>query len=116
MTTHYLLALCVLVTVAPNTWAFRNGAPAGACESLFPQHGVASKTSAAPYQLTLDRKCIPSGGSALISIQGNTAQDKFKGFIMQARIGDTPIGQFELDPSRKTAQTLNCGASRMVSV
>lgn len=42
-----------------------------------------------------------------VKIQGNGAGDTIKGFMIQARIGDKPIGKFTVK-SKKHAQLLNC--------
>lgn len=49
-----------------------------------------------------------------VKIQGNSAGDTIKGFMIQARIGDKPIGKFVIK-AKKHSQLLNCSGGSGVS-
>lgn len=45
-----------------------------------------------------------------VVITGKSASDTIRGFLLQARHGDKPVGKFTVLPADRFAQTLNCGA------
>lgn len=86
------------------------------CSQLFqPQ------ASEAPYKLILSKNQLSSdqNESVDVKIQGNGAGDTIKGFMIQARIGDKPVGKFVVK-SKKHAQLLSCdggsGVSRNITI
>lgn len=93
-----------------------NGAPAKACDNLTPQHGpVKSQTSAAPYSLTPSVQKVRSGEIVTITLSGNGNEDKIKGFLIQARDGQTPQGQFKV-VDEMNSQLLDCNAKGVSSM
>lgn len=98
-----ILAACVGIAVAYST-----GAPKDACADLTPQHGpVKSQTSAAPYSLSPSTDKVRRGDTIKLTLRGNNASDKIKGFLIQARDGALPIGQFKV-VDQLNSQLLDC--------
>jgi Reeler domain len=94
---------------------YSSGAPAEECSSMTPRHHVDPQKGPSPYDIILDKKAIRAGESVLITIKGRKSDDVIKGLLVQARVGDTPIGSFDVSPSREYIQILNCGSGRGVS-
>lgn len=113
----------VFVTVAlicaiPSAYSYSAGAPEGACGDMIPQHHTDPQASTPPYKLLLSSKQLKGDKdeSVRVIIKGNSAGDTIKGFMIQARIGDKPVGKFEVPTeSRKHAQLLNCLGGNGVS-
>lgn len=84
---------------------------------MTPRHHVEPQKSAFPYNIVLSKKQIRAGETVTVTIKGKSADDTFKGFLAQARIGSspTPIGTFDASPSSQHAQLKNCGNSKGVS-
>lgn len=82
---------------------------------MTPRHHVDAQTGPAPYDIILDKKNIRAGETVAITIRGRGRDDAFKGLLVQARVGDTPIGIFDVDQSRQYVQVLNCDGGRNVS-
>lgn len=107
-----------LICAIPSAYSYSAGAPEGACGDMTPQHHVDPQSSTPPYKLLLSSKELSSGKDEPIrlTIQGNGAGDTIKGFMIQARIGDKPVGKFEVPAtSKKHAQLLNCSGGSGVS-
>lgn len=105
---------CAFVTIAlvyaiPSAYSYSAGAPEAACRDMTPQHHVDPQASEAPYNLILSNKNLRADKSESVDvkIQGKSSGDTIKGFMIQARIGDQPVGQFTVK-SKKHAQLLNC--------
>lgn len=47
---------------------------------------------------------------------GNSAKDTIKGLLCQTRVGETPVGAFDVPPNNNYIQKLDCGNSKAVSV
>lgn len=94
---------------------YSKGAPKEECGTMTPRHHVDAQTSAFPYLINLEKRAIKSGETVLVTIKGKTNDDNFKGLIVQARVGETPIGTFDVSPSQQWLQLLDCG-SRGVSL
>lgn len=94
---------------------YGSGAPTEECSSMTPRHGVEPQRGAAPYDITLDKKSIRAGESVTVTIKSRSIEDAFKGLLVEARVGDIPIGVFDVSHSRQHLQVLNCGSSRGVS-
>lgn len=111
----YFVALVALAMAVAVVQGYSNGAPAEECGTMTPRHHVDPQKGAAPYDITLSKRSVRAGESVEIRIRGKTANDLIKGLLVQARVGDTPIGKFDVSPSRQYVQTLDCGSSRSVS-
>lgn len=112
------LVAIALVCAIPSAYSYSSGAPEGACGDMTPQHHVAPQSSEPPYKLLLSKSKLGSGGdeSINVKIQGNGAGDTIKGFMIQGRIGDKPVGKFQLPTkSKKHAQLLSCSGGSGVS-
>lgn len=106
--------LALLLVGIPAISAFSAGAPAGQCKDMYPQHKVDAQKSAAPYDIILSKKSARSGETIKITIKGKNAENVIKGLLVQARVGETPIGSFDASPSANYIQTLDCGTSKKV--
>ncbi|XP_053672329.1 putative defense protein Hdd11 [Anopheles nili] len=110
---------CVLLTVAlcaAPAIGFSAGAPNGACGDMIPQHHTDAQKSAAPYQIILSKKQLKAGEGLTITVQGNSAKDTIKGLLCQTRVGETPVGAFDVPPNNNYIQTLDCGNSKASAV
>jgi len=88
------------------------GAPAEECSTMTPRHHVDPQKGPAPYDVSIDKKFIRAGETVTVTIKGRTQEDSFKGLLVQARVGDQPIGTFDVSQSRQHIQTLDCGSGR----
>ncbi|XP_055304926.1 putative defense protein Hdd11 [Sitodiplosis mosellana] len=94
-----------LICAIPSAYSYSAGAPSAACEDMVPQHHVDPQRSTPPYKMLLSSK----GDTVHVKIQGNSAGDTIKGFMIQARKDGKPIGKFEVPTEfRKHAQPLTC--------
>lgn len=109
----FLFVACVAL---PSAWAYSSGAPSGACVKMEPQHGVDPQESPAPYTLLLSTSSIRAGDEVELELRGKGKGDLIKGFLVQARVGNEPIGQFKVSPNNKLVQTLSCGNGHQVIV
>lgn len=96
-----LAALGVINTIT----AFSAGAPEGECASMTPRHSDPQQEGKSPFNIILKKKTIAPGGSTVVVIT-STPGVSIKGFLIQARVGDTPVGQFMASP--KNYKTMNC--------
>lgn len=107
-----------LICAVPSAYSYSAGAPEAACGNMLPQHHVDPQQSTPPYKLLLSSKQLSTGKdeSVHVTIQGNSAGDTIKGFLVEARVGDKPVGKFEVPTaSKKYAQLLNCSGGSGVS-
>lgn len=77
-------ALIVISLAVAKCLTSPNGAPAEACESMTPGHGVEAQTTISPYQLRVLQKTAKGGETVNVEIF-STNGDSFKGFLLQAR-------------------------------
>lgn len=111
-----LLIVLFAVGIPIMVQGYSSGAPASECTSMTPRHHVdAQKKGSAPYSITLDKKKIRAGETVGITIKGKSASDNMKGLLIQARVGETPIGYFDVSPTSESLQLLDCGTGRGVS-
>ncbi|CRL00397.1 CLUMA_CG013664, isoform A [Clunio marinus] len=107
-----LFVVLVAVGIPMMVQGYSSGAPAEECSTMTPRHGVEPQTGPSPYDIILDKNNIRAGETVGITIRGRSNDDTFKGLLVQARVGDTPIGSFDVSPSRQYIQTLSCGNGR----
>ncbi|RZF34786.1 hypothetical protein LSTR_LSTR007838 [Laodelphax striatellus] len=89
-----LFGSLLCLSIVQRVHSFATGAPTGACQDLVPQHGVDGQKSASPYVIQPALTKIKPGGKTEIVIFAPKRQS-FKGFIVQARVGEIPYGTFE---------------------
>ncbi|XP_026480323.1 putative defense protein Hdd11 [Ctenocephalides felis] len=106
----FRFAIVCLALAMPLAQGYSAGAPKEVCESLLPQHPYKPQSSPAPYALHVSAKQAKAGEFIEIKLQGKSAQDTIKGFIVQGRLGDEPVGTFDVSGSSQLAQTINCGS------
>nr|XP_024215183.1 putative defense protein 3 [Halyomorpha halys] len=102
------IAAVLLIAVA-SVHGNATGAPADACEDLTPQHGADAQKTRSPYIIDIEKNGIKAGGSTKVTIKGKTGE-QFKGFIMQARVGRTPVGKFST--TDKNTKVVDCGTAK----
>lgn len=83
---------------------------------MTPRHHVDPQKSAFPYNIILSKNKIRAGDIIEITIQGKTPDDTLKGLLVQARVGDTAVGSFDVSPSSQYIQLRDCGNSKGVSI
>lgn len=82
---------------------------------MTPRHHVDPQKSAFPYNIILSKNKIRAGDTIEVTIQGKTADDTLKGLLVEARVGDTAVGHFDVSPSSQYIQLRDCGNSKGVS-
>ncbi|BES89505.1 biological_process [Nesidiocoris tenuis] len=113
MRATYSIALAVaavlLVDVAEG---YSKGAPKEVCDDMTPQHPATPQPkNTSPYLIKMNRNKIQAGESVNVTITGKKGET-IKGFMIQARVGSTPVGHFS---SGKDVQTVDCGSGRQNS-
>lgn len=111
MTTLITYATVILAFIA-YTKAYSGGAPEGVCEDMTPKHPAPPQTSKFPYTITVNKKEVKAGEQVEITISGG---QPFKGFLLQVRDGDKPVGSFDIPATNKYAKTINCLGGNAVS-
>lgn len=109
-----VILICLMAVAATN--AYSTGAPDEACFDMVPQHGVSAQASRAPYEVHLSKNQIRAGDRVDVTIRGLKRTDTIKGFMVQARVGDTPVGNWLVDKNHSYGQTLDCGKGSGVSI
>ncbi|XP_046385854.1 putative defense protein 1 [Ischnura elegans] len=92
-----LWILAALVTLATLTHGYKKGAPKESCDDMKPEHGVDPKTTKFPYSITLSKSKIPPGGKVTVTLSGSDSET-FKGYFVQARVGNKAVGHFDEAP------------------
>ncbi|XDV27138.1 hypothetical protein PO909_030719, partial [Leuciscus waleckii] len=86
--------------------AFGHGQVTPACMSMTPGHGTnLGSTLEPPYTVTSDASSYTDGQVITVTLQANNTG--FKGFLLQARNENGPVGTFTVVGSN--AQLLTCG-------
>lgn len=106
MTTPYGLCVLLIITIPAHITAFKAGAPDSVCDSMTPEHHSTPQTKPSPYTITPSKLKIKAGESLQVTLSG-TDNTKFRGYFIQARVGNTPIGKFEKGPE---INLVNCGS------
>lgn len=104
----FVYLLIALAAFAAPALGNANGAPNVACDDMIPQHGVNPQSSIAPYKIIVSKNEGKSSDVIVVTIQGNTASDTIKGFLLQGRVGKTPTGSFAPEGH---SHFLNCGSA-----
>lgn len=106
MAVSYGLCALLLVAIPAHIIAFKSGAPETACESMLPEHHSTPRSEPSPYTITPKKSNIKAGESIEVTLSG-TDNTKFRGYFIQARVGNTPIGKFETGPE---INLVDCGS------
>jgi len=112
MTATYTLYVFLLIAIPAHITAFKSGAPEEACDSMIPDHHSTPQSTQSPYTITLNKSKVKAGDIVEVTLSGSDST-KFKGYLIQARVGNTPIGKFQKGPEIKL---LNCGSGVGVRV
>lgn len=104
-----MLRVVLLVSVAclGLVEGYGSGAPTDACGDMVPQHHTPAQNSRSPY--TVRAAATKTPGLALVTITGPEA---FKGFLVQCRVGDQPVGKFINPPSN--VKLVDCAGGKAV--
>lgn len=102
----------VILALTSYVRAYSGGAPEGVCEDMTPKHPAPPQTSSFPYTVSVSKKEIKSSDEVEITISGG---QPFKGFLVQVRDGDKPVGSFKIPATDKYAKTINCLGGNAVS-
>ncbi|XP_073987340.1 reeler domain-containing lethal (2) 34Fc [Rhodnius prolixus] len=95
--------LCLAHIVA----GYGSGAPTEACGDLTPQHPAKPKTTRSPYMIHVSKTRIRSNESVDVTLKP-IKDDTFQGFLIQARVGATPVGKFSIPNNNGDVKLLNC--------
>jgi hypothetical protein len=112
MTALYGLCVLLIITIPAHITAFKSGAPESVCDSMTPEHHSTPQTKPSPYTITPSKLKIKAGDSVQVTLSG-TDNTKFRGYFIQARVGNTPIGKFEKGPE---INLVDCGSGTGVRV
>lgn len=102
-----------ILAVITGAHAYSGGAPEAVCEDMTPKHPAPPQTSKFPYTISVSNKEIKSGDEVEITISGGNS---FKGFLLQVRDGDKPVGSFKIPDTDKYAKTINCLGGKAVNI
>ncbi|GBP38061.1 Putative defense protein Hdd11-like [Eumeta japonica] len=109
MASKLLLAVTLACLVAVVR-GYGSGAPPEACVDMIPQHPVPPQTTPPPYTITTSTKVVKAGTPMEVVITGKTPSDTMRGLLLQARLGNEPVGSFKIPSAASDfAQLLNCG-------
>ncbi|KAB0804288.1 hypothetical protein PPYR_01258 [Photinus pyralis] len=92
-----------------SVYGYSTGAPKEACDDMKPQHPYDPKTTKFPYNVTISKLDAQQGETLLVRVAGGM-EPQFKGFLVQIRDKNGPVGSFSIPSSNKLAQTLDCGS------
>ncbi|KDR14834.1 putative defense protein Hdd11 isoform X2 [Zootermopsis nevadensis] len=106
MTVSYGLCVLLLAVIPAYITAYKSGAPESVCGSMIPDHHSEPKSEPSPYTITPNKLNIEAGKSIEVTISG-TDNTKFRGYFIQARVGNTPIGKFATGPE---INLVDCGS------
>ncbi|XP_055381988.1 defense protein l(2)34Fc-like [Condylostylus longicornis] len=99
---NYIISIAILI--AP-VLSYSGGAPKETCGDLTPRHrDFTTQTAPPPYSLLVETEAI-AGQPLNIVLKGNKNDDNIKGFIIQARHNNNPVGKFV---PGSLSQTLEC--------
>lgn len=115
MTTYYIITVASLLLFVPTSWAYSDGAPPGACFDMTPQHhGILAQEGNSSYIILASPSTQRPGYPIRVTLQATKNDELIKGFMVQARVGMTPVGVFRsLDGY---SHTLDCGNGKKVRV
>lgn len=86
-----------IVIAITTVSAYRDGAPASVCGSLTPHHkNYQPQTKDSPYTLNVSRDSSTPDWTLNLTLEGDTADDYIKGFLVQARDDNEIIGRFTI--------------------
>lgn len=102
---HIFVSIALLIVPALGN---STGAPKAACVDMVPQHLVEPQASIAPYSLQTSKSKLQGGESVDITLKGNSPADTIKGFMVQARVNNKPVGQFQISPTNQFGQAVSC--------
>lgn len=109
---NIFVAATLLLAAASSSWAFKAGAPAGACKAMTPHHhDFVAQSSKAPYKVTATK----NGAVFDVSIEGKSADNTIKGFLVQAKQNGKVVGEFVVPDNDEHIQYVACDGKPKVS-
>lgn len=89
------ITITIILTITNfKVKAFSTGAPVEVCEDLMPQHAEDPQIDNFPYEIKANDSRVKPFQKLNVTISSPRGIT-FKGFIIQARVGDIPHGHFE---------------------
>lgn len=107
---RFILSIALFYLGVLHVTGFSTGAPKEVCDDLTPQHNTEAQTKTFPYKIKPSANRIKPSEKVNVTITGN-GRETFKGFIIQARVGDTAFGTFQEHPE---AKLIDCHRGRKV--
>ncbi|CAH1388793.1 unnamed protein product [Nezara viridula] len=98
--------LFTVVAVIAGIRAYPTGAPTDVCETMAPGHGAVPQNGQFPYDIVIEKPDLKGGESTTVTIIGKDGH-QFRGYMMQARSENKPIGKFTVPDNN--SHTLDCG-------
>ena len=96
--------ILILLTLVAYSVGSPVGAPAAACLSMTPNHGVEAQTSESPYRLSVSETAVKGGEIIKVELLAQP-ENSFKGFLIQARTSGSEfqiVGEFLEDEDEAT--------------
>nr|BBE08154.1 antimicrobial peptide Defensin2 [Plautia stali] len=109
----YPKVLFIVVAVIIGANAYPTGAPVDVCESMAPGHHGKPQTGEFPYEILIEKPDLKAGESTSVTIRAKEGH-QFRGYMMQARTENKPIGVFTVPDSN--SHTLDCGTGKANTV
>ncbi|XP_035774054.1 putative defense protein 3 [Anopheles albimanus] len=113
--TRFLCTLALLCI--PPAFGYPTGAPGSSCIDMTPAHGDnVAQEFPSPYEINLSKQEIRAGETLTITVNGNTNEDVIKGLLCQVRVGETPVGSFDVPADDEHLKLLDCNNSKASAV
>lgn len=104
------MVLCCSLGLA---YGYGSGAPPEVCDDMTPKHPAKPQPSNTyPYLIRVEKNRVKPGESTKVTIEGKKGES-FQGFLLEARVGSIPTGQFSSHPE---AKTIDCGSAKKNAV
>lgn len=107
--------LMMMAIITPAAHAYSAGAPTSICDSMVPAHHTDAQTSESPYRLLVSSNKVRHGDVVTVTIDGVTAANTIKGFLVEALQNKKPVGWFDASGETKYAQTIDCFGKAQVN-
>ncbi|XP_038059361.1 neurogenic locus protein delta-like isoform X9 [Patiria miniata] len=111
--TSVLVVLTVFLASRDGAWGRPSGAPTAACTTLTPGHlnngqPISAQAFASPYVIKVQPTKYTPGQPVTVTIESSFS---FRGILLQARSGDTPVGTWQAPIGYQLLQCTNPGDS-----
>lgn len=86
------------------------GATTRSCYDMIPRHFVEPLDASFPFKITINPTKVNPGDIVKITLNSKV----FRGFLIQVRKQDTPVGVFEIAHDDKHSKTIACHGTKNV--